>query len=111
MSQRPRKDRWRRSSSCPPFSGSLHQEGLGILLPSEVELQELQFLPLNLRSSSPKTGQEPPPETWAMFLSPLSKQVWHLGIALQLWAKCPVAPHLQQALFLSGLQQPRDPWP
>ena len=36
----------------PSLPGRLHEEILGILPPSEVELQELQFLPLKLRSSS-----------------------------------------------------------
>ena len=85
-----------------PLPGSLHQEVLGIPPPSEVELQELHFLPLNLRSSSRKTGQEPLPETWATSLSPLSRHVRHLGIASQLLATCPATPHLQQESFLSG---------
>ena len=56
---------------------------VGILSPSEVELQELQFLPLNLRSSSWKTGQESPPETWAISLSPDPAGVerFNLGLA------------------------------
>ena len=49
-----------------PSPGSLHQEVLGIVPPSEDELQELQFLSLYLRSSSQKTGQEPSPETWCL---------------------------------------------
>ena len=40
------------------------------------------------------TGQERPPEAGAISLSPLSKYVRHLGVALQHRAKCPVAPHL-----------------
>ena len=72
-----------------PLPGSLHQEVLGIPPPSEVELQELQFLPLNLRSSSWKTGQEPLPDTWATFLLPLSAHVRHLGGVLQLLAASP----------------------
>ena len=95
----------------PPLPVSLHQEVLGILPPSEVELQELAFLPLNLRNSFRKTRQKPIPETWATSLSPLSEHTRHLGCALQFLAKCPVVPHLQQASFLSGLLQPRDPWP
>ena len=47
---------------CPPLSGSLHQKVLGFLSSPELELQELQFLPLNLRSSALNIGQEPLPE-------------------------------------------------
>ena len=67
------------------------------------------------KSPMPKSGfQTTMPallDTWATSFSPLSMHVRHLGGALQLLAKCPVAPHLQQTFFLSGLLQPRDPWP
>ena len=46
----------------PPLPGSLHQKVLGFLPSPEVEPQELQFLPLNLRSSALNIGQEPPPK-------------------------------------------------
>ena len=43
----------------PHLPGSLHQKVLGTLPFSEVELQEFQILPLNLRSSSWKIGRLP----------------------------------------------------
>ena len=67
----------------PPLPGSLHKEVLGVLSPSEVEMQELHFPPLNLRSSSRDTGQEPLPKTWAISFSCLSKHVRHVGGVLQ----------------------------
>ena len=40
----------------PPLPGSLHHEVAVILPPSEVELQELQFLPLNRASHGRNQG-------------------------------------------------------
>ena len=96
------------------LSRLVFQEGLLPFLSSpEVELQELQFLPHNIRSSALNIGQETLPETWATFFSPLSAQVRHRGGALHSLATCDAPPplHLQQASFLSGSVQPRETWP
>ena len=93
------------------FSDSLHQKVLGFLPSPEVELQKLQFLSLNLRSSALNIGQEPLTEEWATSFSLLSAQVRHRGEALHSLATCDAPPHLQQAPFLPGSVQSRETWP
>ena len=96
------------STSAPLSLAVWIRRSMGILSSPEVELQELHFLPLNLWSSSRKTGQDPLPETWAVFFSPLSVQFRHFGGALHSLALCVKSLHLQQASFLLRWVQPHS---
>ena len=102
-------------SVCTAFSTrepqQRHDSSSFILKRFRYALKQLHFSPLDLRSSALNIGQEPLPEAWATYFSPLSAQVRHRGGALHSLATCDTPPHLQQASFLSGSVQPRDTWP